>query len=144
MVCKKWFLSSTNAQGWKVHLKKQHNVLAAVLSKSLSGAGDDKDTPSQQQSLQLQQTITKRPFPPHVFHNFENAIVYYVIGGDISLCTAGEPRFQQLVCSLTDGYVPLSTCTILRRTVELFNIAQPLIAKFLCNLNVRISLTMDG
>ena len=76
---------------------------------------------------------------------FENAIVDYVIGGNISLRGAGEPRFQQLlVCSLTDGYVPPSTCTILQRTVELFNIAQPLIAKFLCNLNVRISLTMDG
>jgi hypothetical protein len=76
---------------------------------------------------------------------FENAIVDYVIGGNISLRGAGEPRFQQLlVCSLTDGYVPPSTCTILQRTVELFNIAQPLIAKFLCNFNVRISLTMDG
>ncbi len=71
MVCKKWFSSSTNTQGWKVHLKKQHNVLAAVSSNSSSRGGDDEDTLSQQRSLQLQQqTITRRPFPPHVVRNF--------------------------------------------------------------------------
>ena len=27
VVCKKWFSASTNAQGWKAHLKTQHRVL---------------------------------------------------------------------------------------------------------------------
>ena len=46
--------------------------------------------------------------------------------------------------SLTDGYVPPSTRTILCRTVDYFSIAQPLLAQFFCNLDVRVSLTMDG
>ncbi len=75
---------------------------------------------------------------------FENAIVDYVIGGDISLCAAGEECFKQLVMSLTDGYAPPSTRTILRRAVELFSIAQPMLAQFFCNLDVCVSLTMDG
>ena len=52
--------------------------------------------------LQLQQTI-KIPLPPHVVRRFENANVDYVIGGDVSLCAAGEERFKQLEMSLTNG-----------------------------------------
>jgi hypothetical protein len=144
---KKWFSQATNAQGWKVHLKNQHSVTdAAIASNTLSQvlADDNGTTSSSQRGLQLQKTITKRPLPPHMARKHENAIIDYVIGGDISLRAAGEPRFQQLVSSLTDGYIPPSTRTILRRTVELFNIVQPLLAKFLCSLDVRVSLTMDG
>jgi hypothetical protein len=141
VICKKWFSASTNAQGWKVHWKTQHRVLSPAARNS------DADVQSASSALpvilQLQQTI-KRHLPPHVVRRFENAIVDYVIGGDISLRAAGEERFQQLVRSLTDGYVPPSTRTILCRTVELFSIAQPLLAKFLCNLDVHVSLTMDG
>jgi hypothetical protein len=39
----------------------------------------------------------------------ENAIVGYVIGGDISLCTAGEERFQELVSSLTDLHTSINS-----------------------------------
>ena len=94
--------------------------------------------------MSQQATIQSMPLPQHVLRKYENAIVDYVIGGDISLRAAGEPRFQQLVASLTNGYKPPSTRTILRRTVELFNIAQPLLANFLCNLDSCVSLTMDG
>ncbi len=67
------------------------------------------------------------------------------IGGNISLRAAGEQRFSTLVETLTNGcYKPPSTRTILRRTVELFNIAQPLLANYLCSLNSCVSLTMDG
>ena len=93
----------------------------------------------------MQQAI-KKPLPPNVVQRFENAIVDYVIGGDdISLRGAGEECFKQLVMSLTDGYAPPSTQTIiLRRTVELFSIAQQMLAHFFCNLDVRASLTTDG
>ena len=116
VVCKKWFSQATNAQGWKVHLKKQHDVTDIVTTSDTSSRGladEDGTTSSSQPILRLQQTITKRPLPPHVAHKYENAIIDYVIGGDISLRAAGEPRFQQLVSSLTDGYIPPSTRTIL-------------------------------
>ena len=123
-------------------MKTQHRVLPPA-AESNSDADEQSALSAPPATLQLQQTI-KGPLPPHVVRRFENAIVDYVIGGDISLRAAGEERFQQLVSSLTDGYVPPSTRTILRRIVELFSIAQPLLAKFLCNRDVRVSLTMDG
>ena len=51
---------------------------------------------------------------------------------------------RKLLQSLTNGYSPLSTCTILRRIVELYLIARPLLATFFSSLNVAISLTLDG
>ena len=148
VLCKKWFSPSSNAQGWKAHLKSQHSITStaatAIRNTSQSGVDDEEGAALPSTGiLQLQQTI-KKPLPPHVVRRFENAIVDYVIGGDISLRAAGEERFKQLVMSLTDGYAPPSTRTILRRTVELFSIAQPMLAKFFCNLDVRVSLTMDG
>jgi hypothetical protein len=67
-----------------------------------------------------------------------------VVGGGISLRAAGGLRFKQLVVSLTNGYEPPSTRTILRRIVELFRIAEPLVSSFLRQLDVAISLTLDG
>jgi hypothetical protein len=125
----------------KVHVNTQHRVLSPAARNSDDDVQSALSAPPA--ILQLQQAI-KRPLPPHVVCRLENAIVDYVIGGDISLRAAGEERFQQLVRSLTDGYVPPSTRTILRRIVELFSIAQPLLAKFLCNFDDRVSLTMDG
>ena len=56
--------------------------------------------------------------------------------------------FQQLVSTPIDCNVPpASTRTVLRRTVELFssNIAQPMLSKFLCNLDAHVSPTIvDG
>jgi hypothetical protein len=87
----------------------------------------------------------KYALPQHVVLKYGNAVVDYIIGGEISLRAAGEQQFYKLVETLTNGcYKPPSMRTILRRTVELFNIAQPLLAKFLCSLDTCISLTMDG
>jgi hypothetical protein len=141
LVCQKWFSSATNAQGWKVHLSVQHHVTAKSLHKDAVSSDSSMHVG---RKMSQQATIQSMPLPQHVLRKYENAIVDYVIGGDISLRAAGEPRFQQLVASLTNGYKPPSTRTILRRTVELFNIAQPLLANFLCNLDSCVSLTMDG
>ncbi len=49
------------------------------------------------------------PLPQHVVHKYENAVVNYIIGGDISLRVAGEQRFYKLVETLTNGcYKPPS------------------------------------
>ena len=93
----------------------------------------------------MQARLKSMPIPQQVLNKYENAVVDFVIGGDISLRAAGEPRFNKLVETLTNGcYHPPSTRTMLRRTVELFNIAQPLLATFLCSLDSCVSLTMDG
>jgi hypothetical protein len=112
-----WFLPSSNAQGWKAHLKSQHRItstaVAAIRNTSQSGMDNEEGAALPSTGiLQLQQTI-KKPLPPHVVRRFVNAIVDYVIGGDISLPAAGEERFKQLVMSLTNGYAPPSTWTVL-------------------------------
>jgi hypothetical protein len=133
LICKKWFSGSTNAQGWKAHLSTQHNI-------------SNKPPPQESSSSSriIQQTIQSMPIPQHLLRKYENAVVDFVIGGDISLRAAGGPRFQQLIRAMSSGYTPPSTRTIIRRTVELFSIAQPLLATFLCNLDASVSLTMDG
>ncbi|CAK9216854.1 unnamed protein product [Sphagnum troendelagicum] len=83
-------------------------------------------------------------FPDHVTRKYKNAVVDFVIGGDISLRAAGGKRFKELLQSLTNGYSPPSTRMILRRIVELYLIARPLLAAFFSSLNVAISLTLDG
>ena len=83
-------------------------------------------------------------FPDHVARKYENVVVDFVIGGDISFRAAGGTRFKELLQSLTNGYSPPSTCTILRHIVELYLIARPLLAAFFSSLNVAISLTLDG
>jgi hypothetical protein len=120
-VCQKWFSSATNAQGWKFHLSKQHQITAM----------SSQSSPNAMPRTGQQQTIFKNTtsvLPQHVLQKYENAVIDYIIGGDLSLRAAGEPRFCNLVETLTNGcYKPPSTRTILRRTVELFNIAQPLL-----------------
>ncbi|CAM6017484.1 unnamed protein product [Sphagnum balticum] len=60
-------------------------------------------------------------------------------------CTVASPcaRLVAFVVLLTNGYEPPSTRTILRRIVELYRILEPLLAAFLCSLDVAISLTLD-
>jgi hypothetical protein len=57
---------------------------------------------------------------------------------------ADDLRFKRFVASLTDGYEPPFTRTILRRIAELFRIALPMISGFFRGLDVAISLTLDG
>jgi hypothetical protein len=83
-------------------------------------------------------------FPDHVIRKYENAVVDFVIGGDISLRAAGGKRFKELLQSLMNGYSPSLTRTILRGIVELYLIARPLLAALFSSLNVAISLTLDG
>jgi hypothetical protein len=138
-VCQKQFSSAMNAQGWKIHLSKQHQITASMSSQS---------SPNAVPRTGQQQTIFKNStsvLPQYVLQKYENAVIDYIIGGDLSLRAAGEPRFCNLVETLTNGcYKPPSTRTILRRTVELFNIAQPLLGNFLSSLHSCVSLTMDG
>jgi hypothetical protein len=83
-------------------------------------------------------------FPKPVLRKYENAIVDYVIEGGITLRAAGSICFKKFVVSLTNGYEPPSIRTILRRIAELYHILEPLLAAFLCSLDVAISLTLDG
>lgn len=139
MVCQKWFSSATNAQGWKIHLSNQHHITSST---SIQDQSSQQKRPAGQQGTMKSMML----LPQHVLQKYENAVIDYVIGGNISLRAAGEQRFSTLVETLTNGcYKPPSTRAILRtRTVELSNIAQPLLANYLCSLNSCVSLTMDG
>jgi hypothetical protein len=44
---------------------------------------------------------------------YENAVVDFILGGDISLHAAGGQQFQQLVGAVSNGNTPPSTHTIL-------------------------------
>ena len=124
-LCQKWFSARSNAQGWKNHLSTQHKVTATSLQSPNSRTSA---TGQQQQQTLLNKSM---PIAPALVQRYENAVVDFVIGGDISLRVAGEALFYKLVETLTNScYKPPSTRTILRRTVELFNIAQPLLGSF--------------
>jgi len=83
-------------------------------------------------------------FPDHVTRKYDNVVVVFVIGGDISLQAARGTRFKELLQSLTNGYSPSLMRTILRRIMEMYLIVRPLLAAFFSSLNVVISLTLDG
>jgi hypothetical protein len=83
-------------------------------------------------------------FSDVVLRKFETAVVDYVVGGGVYLRAAGGLRFKRFLASRTDGYEPPSTRTILRRIAELFRIALPITSGFFGNLDVAISLTLDG
>jgi hypothetical protein len=91
----------------------------------------------------IEYRLRQAVFSGVVLRKFETAVVDYVIGGGASLRAAGGLRFKRFVASLTDGYEPPSTRTILRRISKLFRIALPMISGFV-NLDVAILLTLDG
>ncbi|CAK9276267.1 unnamed protein product [Sphagnum jensenii] len=68
----------------------------------------------------------------------------YVVEGGVTLRAAGDIRFKKFVVLLTNRYEPLPTRTILRRIVKLYRILEPLLAAFMCSLDVAISLTLDN
>jgi hypothetical protein len=82
-------------------------------------------------------------FQSKLSSKYENAVVDYVIEGGVTLRAAGDVRFKKFVFSLMNGYEPSSTRTILQWIVKLYRILEPLLAAFLCNLDVAISLTLD-
>jgi hypothetical protein len=131
-LCRVWYSVKTNASGWKAHVRGKHDM---------NGNGT---ASSRQCTVLVQSTLDKVVFPDGVLRDFENAIVDYVVGGSISLRAAGGQRFKQLVVLLKNGSEPPSIRTILRCIVELFHIAEPLLSSFLRQLEVAISLTLDG
>jgi hypothetical protein len=131
-LCRVWYSGRTNASSWKAHLRSKLGI---------SGSGT---ASSGQGTVLVQSTLGKVVFPDGVLRKFENAIVDYVVGGGIVLRAAGGQRFKKLVVSLTNGYEQPSTRTILRRIVELFRIAEPLLLSFVRKLDVAISLMPDG
>jgi hypothetical protein len=131
-LCRVWYSGKTNPPGWEARFRIQHGI---------SGSGTASSGPG---TVLVQSTLGKVVFPDGVQRKFENAIVYYVVGGGISLRAAGCQRFKQQLMSLTKSYEPPSTRTILRRIVELFHMAEPLLSSFLRQLDDVISLTLDG
>jgi hypothetical protein len=82
-------------------------------------------------------------FPEPVLRKYENVIMDYVVEGGVTLRAAGGVLFTKFVLLLMNGYEPSSTRTILQWIVELYRILEPLLAAFLCSLNVTISLTLN-
>jgi hypothetical protein len=74
--CKKWFSNKTNCSGWKAHLSSKHG---------LSQAGSDKASSTPGSSILVQMMLKSVSFPDHVARKYENVVVDFVIGGDISL-----------------------------------------------------------
>ncbi len=83
---------------------------------------------------------SKPVFLEPVLRKYENVVVE----GGVTLRAVGGIRFKKFVISLTNGYEPLSIRTILRQIVKLYHILEPLLATFLCSLDVATSLTLDG
>jgi hypothetical protein len=72
-------LSKINCSGWKAHLSNKHD---------LSQAGSDKALSTPGSSVLVQTTLKSVSFLDHVARKYENAVVDFVIGGDISLRAA--------------------------------------------------------
>jgi hypothetical protein len=137
--CRKWFSISFNTSGWKIHLSKKRGIVSprsgiAYSENSLSGSG----------THLAQRCISAAILPDRLLVKFENAVVDFVISDGLSLRTAGGDQFKLLVKTLTQGYDPPSTRTIVRRIVEVFAIMQHVVAAFFANLDVAFSLNIDG
>jgi hypothetical protein len=95
-------------------------------------------------NVMFQLTLSNKPmFPEPVLRKYENVIMDYVVEGGVTLRAAGGVLFTKFVLLLMNGYEPSSTRTILQWIVELYRILEPLLAAFLCSLNVTISLTLN-
>jgi hypothetical protein len=95
-------------------------------------------------NVMFQSTLNSKPvFPKPVLRKYKNVVMDYVVEGGVTLRAAGDVRFKKFVVSLTNGYELPLIQTILRRIVELYRILEPLLATFLCSLDVAISLMLD-
>jgi hypothetical protein len=134
IVCRKWYSRSTNASDWKAHMKSAHGI-----------TGSDTASSAPSSKVMFQSTFSsKLVYPEPVLRKYENVVMDYVVEGGVTLHAAGGVRFKKFVVSLTNRYEPPSTRTILWRITELYHILEPLLAAFLCSLDVAISLTLDG
>ncbi|XP_078725011.1 uncharacterized protein LOC144942125 [Lampetra fluviatilis] len=138
--CCKWFSSHMNASGWKAHLKKhgRHLYLYNVLA-----PGSEVGTSASASRL-IQHTLSRPAIPDRLLVKFENVVVDFVIQTAISLQASGSDKFKTLVHTLTQGYKGPSTHTIIHRIVEHHTITLPIVGAFFSNLDVTISLTIDG
>jgi len=133
-VCRKWYSGSTNASSWKAHMKSAHDI-----------TGNDTTLSALSGKVIFQSTLSSKPvFSEPVLHKYENVVVDYVVEGGVTLRAAGGIRFKKFLVSLTNGYEPPLTRTILWRITELYRILEPLLAAFLYSLDVAISLTLDS
>jgi len=134
MVCRKSYSGLTNASGWKAHMKNTHGITDSdTASSALSG------------NVMFQLTLNNKPmFPKPVLRKYENVVMDYVVRGGVTLRAVGGIRFKKFVVSLTNIYKSSSIRMILQRIVELYRILEPLLAAFLCSLDVAISLTLDN
>jgi hypothetical protein len=102
-MCRKWYSGSTNASGWKAHMKSAHDITS--IDTALSAPSGN---------VMFQSTLSsKLVFPKPVLRKYENVVMDYVVEGGITLRVAGGIRFKTFVVSLTNGYEPSSTRTIL-------------------------------
>jgi hypothetical protein len=132
-MCRKCYSGSTNASGWKAHMKTTHGITSSDTASSAPSG-----------NVMFQSTISSKPvFSEPVLRKYKNAVVDYVVEGGVTLRAAGGVCFKKFVVSLMNGYELPSTQTIVRRIIELYRILEPLLAAFLCNLDVAISLMLD-
>jgi hypothetical protein len=107
--------------------------------------GSDTASCAPSSKVMFQSTLSsKLVYLEPVLCKYENVVVDYVVEGGVTLRAAGGIRFKKFIVSLTNGYEPPSTQTILGRITELYRILEPLLAAFLCSLDVAISLTLDS
>ncbi|BBN11529.1 hypothetical protein Mp_5g12710 [Marchantia polymorpha subsp. ruderalis] len=129
---KRWYSQKTNASGWKSHLQSAH------------GLKEDEVSCSQPSSKYLIQfTIDKPTFSEQMLRKYENAVVDYIIGGDVSLCASGSDRFKKMVFTFMNVYETPSTRTILKRITKLYRILLHMLVLFFNKLDVPFSLTMN-
>jgi hypothetical protein len=108
-------------------------------------SGNDITSFAPSSKVMFESTLNSKPvYPEPVLHKYENVIVDYIVEGGVTLRAASRICFKKFVVSLTNGYEPPSTRTILRRITKLYRILEPLLAAFLCSLDIAISLTLDG
>ncbi|CAK9864476.1 unnamed protein product [Sphagnum jensenii] len=135
-VCRKWYFRLTNVSGWKAHkahMKSAHDI-----------TGNDIASSAPFGNVMFQSTLSsKLVFLELVLCKYKNAIVDYVVQGGVTLHATGGVRFKKFIVSLTNGYEPSLIRTIQQWIVELYRILEPLLATFLCSLDVAISLTLD-
>jgi hypothetical protein len=107
--------------------------------------GNDTASSALSNNIMFQSTLNSElVFLKPVLRKYENVVVDYVVEGGVTLRAVGDVRFKKFIVSLTNRYELPSIRMILRRIVELYRILEPLLAAFLCNLDVAISLTSDG
>ncbi|BBM96807.1 hypothetical protein Mp_1g00860 [Marchantia polymorpha subsp. ruderalis] len=92
----------------------------------------------------IKSTIDKPAFSEQMLTKYENVVVDYIIGGVVSLRASRSVRFKKMVFTLTNGYEPPSTQTILRQITKLYRILLPTLGLFITKLDVAFCLFIDG